>query len=66
MKRTILTAALAACTLTAAAQEERANGSCAFAIPSGAAPEHTAPEKLTVLVVAFFQNSNQTTNLFVL
>ena len=28
-----------------------ANGSCAFAIPSGAAPEHTAPEKLTVLVV---------------
>lgn len=28
-----------------------ANGSRAFAIPSGAAPEHTAPEKLTVLVV---------------
>ena len=28
-----------------------ANGSCAFAIPNGAAPEHTAPEKLTVLVV---------------
>ena len=28
-----------------------ANGSRAFAIPSGDAPEHTAPEKLTVLVV---------------
>lgn len=28
-----------------------ANGSRAFAIPSGSAPEHTAPEKLTVLVV---------------
>ena len=28
-----------------------ANGSRAFAIPSGAAPEHTPPEKLTVLVV---------------
>ena len=28
-----------------------ANGSRAFAIPNGAAPEHTAPEKLTVLVV---------------
>ena len=28
-----------------------ANGSRAFAIPSGAAPEHIAPEKLTVLVV---------------
>ncbi|OUN15994.1 antirestriction protein [Gemmiger sp. An87] len=28
-----------------------ANGSRAFAIPSGAAPEHTVPEKLTVLVV---------------
>ena len=28
-----------------------ANGSRAFAIPSGAAPEHTTPEKLTVLVV---------------
>ena len=28
-----------------------ANGSRAFAIPSGAAHEHTAPEKLTVLVV---------------
>lgn len=28
-----------------------ANGRRAFAIPSGAAPEHTAPEKLTVLVV---------------
>ena len=28
-----------------------ANGSRAFAIPSGATPEHTAPEKLTVLVV---------------
>ena len=28
-----------------------ANGSRAFAIPSGVAPEHTAPEKLTVLVV---------------
>ena len=28
-----------------------ANGSRGFAIPSGAAPEHTAPEKLTVLVV---------------
>ena len=28
-----------------------ANGSRAFAISSGAAPEHTAPEKLTVLVV---------------
>ena len=28
-----------------------ANGSCAFAIPGGDAPEHTAPEKLTVLVV---------------
>ena len=28
-----------------------ANGSRAFAIPSGAAPEHTAPEKMTVLVV---------------
>ena len=28
-----------------------ANGSHAFAIPSGDAPEHTAPEKLTVLVV---------------
>ena len=28
-----------------------ANGSCAFAIPSGVAPEHTASEKLTVLVV---------------
>ncbi len=27
------------------------NGSHAFAIPSGDAPEHTAPEKLTVLVV---------------
>ena len=28
-----------------------ANGSRAFAIPSGDTPEHTAPEKLTVLVV---------------
>ena len=28
-----------------------ANGNRAFAIPSGAAPEHTAPEKLTALVV---------------
>ena len=28
-----------------------ANGSRAFAIPNGDAPEHTAPEKLTVLVV---------------
>ena len=28
-----------------------ANGSHAFAIPSGDAPEHTVPEKLTVLVV---------------
>ena len=28
-----------------------ANGSRAFAIPSGDVPEHTAPEKLTVLVV---------------
>ena len=28
-----------------------ASGSRAFAIPNGAAPEHTAPEKLTVLVV---------------
>ena len=28
-----------------------ANGSRGFAIPSGDAPEHTAPEKLTVLVV---------------
>ena len=28
-----------------------ANGSRAFAIPSGDAPEHTAPEKMTVLVV---------------
>ena len=28
-----------------------ANGSRAFAIPNGAAPEHTVPEKLTVLVV---------------
>ena len=28
-----------------------ANGSRAFAIPSGAAPEHAAPEKMTVLVV---------------
>ena len=28
-----------------------ANGSRAFAIPSGAALEHTAPEKMTVLVV---------------
>ena len=27
------------------------NGSRAFAIPSGAVPEHTAPEKLTVLVM---------------
>ena len=28
-----------------------ANGSRAFAIPIGDTPEHTAPEKLTVLVV---------------
>ena len=28
-----------------------ANGSCAFAIPSGDTPEHTTPQKLTVLVV---------------
>ena len=28
-----------------------ANGSRAFAIPNGDTPEHTAPEKLTVLVV---------------
>ena len=28
-----------------------ANGSRAFAIPNGDAPEHTAPEKMTVLVV---------------
>ena len=28
-----------------------ANGSCAFAIPNGDAPGHTAPKKMTVLVV---------------
>lgn len=33
------------------------NGSRAFAIPSGDAPEHTVPEKLTVLVVGLGEES---------